>query len=169
MASATIFPPSALRSFDERFSDVNALLSEGVSANARRGYSGIIYLRALGKEGSDDLGFMRLELPTEIGLRHLGAHSNCLLVTKRKLRQRPVVGIGDISKGCSRGGSTYVHLGRNAESMMLPDAPSAFPLTSTSVISVDIVTACFLPNVKLDSALLSEDILGMSVSYQEGV
>jgi hypothetical protein len=27
MASATIFPPSALRSFDERFSDVNALIS----------------------------------------------------------------------------------------------------------------------------------------------
>jgi hypothetical protein len=47
------------------------------------------YLRALGEEGSDNLGLMRLELPTEISLRHLGGHSNHLLVTKRELRQRP--------------------------------------------------------------------------------
>ena len=49
------------------------------------------YLRALGKEGSDNMGFIRLELPTEIGLRHLGGHSNHLLVTKREFRQRPIV------------------------------------------------------------------------------
>ena len=59
------------------------------------------YLRALGKEGSDDLGLMRLELPTEVGLRHLGGHSNRLLVTKRELRQRPIA-----ADSISEGGNT---------------------------------------------------------------
>jgi hypothetical protein len=71
-------------------SEVNALLSEGCQLMSEGVFG---YLRALGKQGSDDLGLIKMELPTEIGLRHLGGHSNHLLVTKRELRQRPPVSI----------------------------------------------------------------------------
>ena len=40
VASATILAPLDPRPFDERFSDVIALLSERLSANVRRGYPG---------------------------------------------------------------------------------------------------------------------------------
>jgi hypothetical protein len=40
MASATTLAPSALRTFDERFSDVNALLSEKILAISVVGYQG---------------------------------------------------------------------------------------------------------------------------------
>jgi hypothetical protein len=66
--------------------------------------------------------------------------------------------------------STYWHFGRKAATIMPPDTPSALPLKSASVMVVSMVTGllsllCPL-KVNVDNALLLEDILGMSVSYQ---
>jgi hypothetical protein len=61
---------------------------------------------------------------------------------------------------------THVHFGRNAESITVPDTPRPFPLKSATVMVVSMVTDLLLSpplNVKFVNALLSEDILGMSV------
>ena len=67
-------------------------IAEGGGGQLMSGGDFWVYLRALGKEGSNDLGLMRIELPAEIGRRHLGGHSNHLPVTKHERRQRPIVG-----------------------------------------------------------------------------
>jgi hypothetical protein len=60
------------------------------------------------------------------------------------------------------GTCTYVHFGRNAESMMAPDGPRPFPLKPASVMEVSMVTGLLSPrsplNVNCDMALLSGGI-----------
>jgi hypothetical protein len=67
----------------EAFKIDNALLPER-TCHLMLGGS-LQYLRALGKEGSNNLGLMRLQLPTEIGLCHVSGHSHHLLVTEHEL------------------------------------------------------------------------------------
>jgi hypothetical protein len=50
--------------------------------------------------------------------------------------------LGDISR--CLGTCTYVHFGRNTESMMAPDGLSHFPLKSASVMEVFMVTGLLL-------------------------
>jgi hypothetical protein len=49
------------------------------------------YLRALGEEGSHNLGLIRLQLPTEVSFEHRSGHSDYLLVTKGETQQCPPI------------------------------------------------------------------------------
>jgi hypothetical protein len=59
-----------------------ALLSAGDIS--RRYWKGIFggHLRALREEGSHNLGFIRIQFTTEVGLSHCNGHSDHLLVAK---------------------------------------------------------------------------------------